>query len=53
MRTVSDRCVGEIMSFLERNERERKKDAIEEQAEKRFKLTLEKLWPLKETEPEV
>ena len=45
-----DRRVGEIIDLLERREEEDKNEKRQEQAEKHFKMTLEKLWPLKSNE---
>jgi hypothetical protein len=50
MRPISDRCLGEIITILERKEKEINAEKTQEQAEKHFKKTLEKLWPLKSNE---
>jgi hypothetical protein len=50
MWTESDRRLGEVIKHLEHDREEKKTEKLQEQAERHFNLTLEKLWPLKSNE---
>lgn len=46
----SDRSVAGVIKLLERRQEDDKNEKRREQAEKHFKMSLEKLWPLKSNE---
>ena len=50
MRSISDRRLGNLISILDRFEKEKEQKKIEERSQQHFQLTLEKLWPLKSSE---
>jgi len=50
MRSISDRRLGNLISILDRLEKEKEQKKTEERSKEHFQLTLDKLWPLKSNE---